>query len=556
MIGRQIANYRIVEKLGEGGMGIVYLGIDVQLDRQVAIKMLSPDLSHNPELVNRFQAEARTLAHVNHPNLATMYAFLVIDGNAFMVMEFVEGVTLEYIIRRTGPIKPQDAIPWFKQALMGIGAAHRKGIIHRDIKPSNLMLTPQWIVKVMDFGIAKALGTHGMTRTGTAMGTVAYMSPEQVENRATDVRTDIYALGVTLYQMLSGHVPFESDSDFRVMQDHVMTPPPPLTRYYPAAPREYDRVLFKALEKDPNNRFQSVEEFATALDQPEPAPPPVYTVPATNVLVPERPATQPGSLQMSVAAAPAPAPAVGFPVPAAETIPAGRQRISPARILVALIVAVATFFLVLYFWPNKTDSGSFSSESRSETRPEPQEKQSSSSGSAEPVSPIQSSPPPVASQTIPVVVGDSAVNQSTAGTITGSAASTSGDFNDSIRGIIGAWIQSFRNKDAAAHAACYAPIVETYFKRHNVSNEELFAEKQRAFDRIAEIRQYDVSRLNISVGADGHPVAVFEKDWDTVSTAQKTFAGKEIEKLTFANFAGSWKIVGEEELSVLDVTRQ
>lgn len=555
MVGRQIANYRILEKLGEGGMGIVYLGVDVQLDRQVAIKMLSPDLAHNPELVNRFQAEARTLAHVNHPNLATLYAFLVINGNAFMVMEFVEGVTLEYIIRRNGPIHAPDAIPWFKQALMGIGAAHRKGIIHRDIKPSNLMLTPQWIVKVMDFGIAKALGTHGMTRTGTAMGTVAYMSPEQVENRATDVRTDIYALGVTLYQMLSGHVPFESDSDFRVMQDHVMTPPPPLTRYYPAAPREYEWVLLKALEKNPNNRFQSVEEFAAALDQPRALPPPVDALPATNLVVPERPGTQSGSLQMSVAAAPAPAPAVEYPVAAAEPTPAGRQRISPARILVALIVAVSTFFLVLYFWPSRTDSGSFSSEPQSE----PQEKRSSSSSSAasaEPVSPVQSSPPPAASQTIPVVVGDSTVNQSTAGTVTGSAASTNGDIADSIRGVIGAWVESYRNKDAATHAACYAPIVETYFKRHNVSNQELLAGKQRAFDGITEIRRYDVSQLNISVGADGHPVAVFEKDWDTVSTAQKTFAGKEIEKLTFANFAGGWKIVGEEELSVLDVTRQ
>lgn len=332
-----------------------------------------------------------------------------------------------------------------------------------------------------------------------------------------------------------------------------MTPPPPLSRYYPAAPQQYEWALFKALEKDPNKRFQSVDEFAAALDQPAAVSPLVYTAPAINSAESARAVTQPGSPQMSAAAAPAPA--VAYPVAAAETIPAGRQRISAARILVALIVAVATFFLVLYFWPNRTDSDSFSSEPRSE----PQEKQSSSSGSAgstEPVSPMQTSPPPASSQTIPVVVGDSTVNQSTAGTVNGSAVPTTSDITDSIRGVIGAWAESFRNKDAATHAACYAPIVETYFKRHNVSNQELLAEKQRAFDRITEMRRYDVSQLNISMGADGHAVAVFQKDWDTVLTGQKTFAGKEIQRLTFASFAGSWKIVGEEELSILNVTRE
>src|SRR6202161_1965802 len=201
MIGAEIGNYRILEKLGEGGMGVVYKALDTSLDRMVAMKVLSADLSRNPELVERFRAEARAQANLNHTNLATLYAFLIYEGNAYMVMEYIEGETFESMIRRRGPIPENDSLPLFKQALLGIGYAHRAGIIHRDIKPSNIMLNKYGIVKVMDFGIAKVIGARSMTRTGTQMGTVAYMSPEQIQNRPVDIRTDIYALGITLYEM-------------------------------------------------------------------------------------------------------------------------------------------------------------------------------------------------------------------------------------------------------------------------------------------------------------------------------------------------------------------
>jgi serine/threonine protein kinase len=276
MIGTQIRNYRIVEKLGEGGMGVVYKGIDVLLDRTVAVKALSADLARNPELVERFRAEAKAQANLNHPNLATLYAFLVEDGNALMVMEYVEGKTFDQMIRQQGPIPSAEAIPLFKQALLGIGVAHRAGILHRDLKPSNLMLRQDGIVKVMDFGIAKLLGTRGLTKSGTQLGTVAYMSPEQIQNREVDLRSDIYALGVTLYEMLSGHIPFESDSDFQIMHDHVNTPPPLLTSYYPFVPHEIQNVVLKALEKRPSARFQTAEEFGAALERPQLVPAPSW----------------------------------------------------------------------------------------------------------------------------------------------------------------------------------------------------------------------------------------------------------------------------------------
>jgi hypothetical protein len=269
MIGTEIASYRILEKLGEGGMGVVYKGIDTSLDRLVAIKVLSSSLSGNPELVQRFRAEAKAQANLNHTNLATLYAFVVQDGSASMVMEFVDGETFDNMIQRRGPIPAAEAIPLFKQALLGIGYAHRAGIVHRDIKPSNLMVNRLGIVKVMDFGIAKVMGVRGMTKTGTQMGTGWYMSPEQVLNKSVDIRSDIYSLGVTLYQMLSANVPFDEDSEFAIMNAHIQTPPPPPTRYYPYIPKGIENAVLKALEKNPNNRFQTVEEFGAALERPE-----------------------------------------------------------------------------------------------------------------------------------------------------------------------------------------------------------------------------------------------------------------------------------------------
>ena len=205
MIGTEIANYKILEKLGEGGMGVVYKAVDVNLDRTVAIKALNAQLAGNPELEQRFRNEAKAQANLNHANLTTLYALLIHEGRPWMVMEFIEGENFEQMVQRRGPIPAEEAIPLFRQALLGIGYAHRMGIVHRDIKPSNLMLNKHGIVKVMDFGIAKVMGARGMTKTGTQMGTAFYMSPEQVLNKNVDIRSEIYSLGVTLYEMLTAN---------------------------------------------------------------------------------------------------------------------------------------------------------------------------------------------------------------------------------------------------------------------------------------------------------------------------------------------------------------
>ena len=269
MTGTQIGNYKILEKLGEGGMGVVYKGVDINLDRTVAIKALNTELTGNPELEQRFRAEAKAQAGLNHTNLATLYALLIENGRPWMVMEYIEGETFEQMVQRRGPIPGTDTIPLFRQALLGIGYAHRMGIIHRDIKPSNIMLNKQGIVKVMDFGIAKVMGARGLTKTGTQMGTAFYMPPEQVLNRGVDIRSDIYSLGVTLYEMLTANVPFKGDSDYQIMTDHVNAPPPLPTKFYPYIPHGLQNAVLKALAKNPDSRFQTVEEFGTALEQPD-----------------------------------------------------------------------------------------------------------------------------------------------------------------------------------------------------------------------------------------------------------------------------------------------
>jgi serine/threonine protein kinase len=269
MIGTMIDNYRIEEKLGEGGMGVVYKATDLNLDRTVAIKMLSADLSRDPGLMERFRAEAKAQAHLNHTNIASLYSLLNANGQTGIVMEYLEGETFDEMLRRRGLIPPQEAVPLFRQALLGVGFAHRMGIVHRDIKPSNIMVNKYGVVKVMDFGIAKVLGGQRLTRTGTQVGTVAYMSPEQIRNKPVDIRSDIYSLGVTLYELLTAHLPFESDSDFQVMSDHVNTPPPPPTRHYPYIPRGIEQCVLKALAKSPDERFQTVEEFGAALEHPD-----------------------------------------------------------------------------------------------------------------------------------------------------------------------------------------------------------------------------------------------------------------------------------------------
>ena len=212
MIGQTVSHYKILEKLGEGGMGVVYKAEDTKLERTVALKFLSPRAIGTAEEQVRFVREAQAAAALNHANICTIHEIDEHDGQRFIAMEFVEGQSLKAKIG-SGPLPLDDAVDIAAQVGEGLREAHEKGIVHRDVKSANIMVTPRGQVKVMDFGLAKAPGRTQLTEAGTTLGTVAYMSPEQGRGDAVDARSDIWSLGVVLYEMVSGQLPFEGDHE-------------------------------------------------------------------------------------------------------------------------------------------------------------------------------------------------------------------------------------------------------------------------------------------------------------------------------------------------------
>jgi serine/threonine-protein kinase len=279
MIGNVVANYKIVERLGVGGMGAVYKAIDFMIEREVAIKVLRPEFARRPEIVARFRSEATALAKLNHPSIATLYNFFRQGDDFFMVMEFVRGETLASVIARSGAIACDVAIPQFCEILEAIGFAHKNGIVHRDIKPSNVMLTEAGSVKVMDFGIARVVGTERMTRQGSVIGTFEYMSPEHIEGYETDQRSDIYSLGILLYEMLTGRLPFTGNNEYELMKAQIEKEPPSPRIFVPDVPQAVEQAVMRALAKNAEFRFQTAGDFKAALltnelASPTPKPPP------------------------------------------------------------------------------------------------------------------------------------------------------------------------------------------------------------------------------------------------------------------------------------------
>lgn len=267
MIGERIGNYRILSQIGQGGMGTVYQAEDTQLGRKVAIKVLHPKtLADGSMGLERFQSEARIQANLNQANVVTLLSFEPYKDSYCMVMEYVEGKTLAELIRSTGPFPSHIAVMISKQVLDGLAAAHRQGVVHRDLKPSNIMLTAEGVAKVMDFGIAKVEGGKSLTASGAVVGTVSYMSPEQVRSEPLDARSDLYSFGVILFELLTGRVPFKDDSDFSNMIHHVHTPPPPPSQLLPDVPSELEDIVLRCLNKLPDQRYQNAGEILAALD--------------------------------------------------------------------------------------------------------------------------------------------------------------------------------------------------------------------------------------------------------------------------------------------------
>ena len=264
--GQRLGDYEIVRELGHGGMGQVYLVRNIISDRIEAMKVLLPDLVQQGDLANRFMREIKLLASLDHPNIAALRTAFTADNQLVMIMEYVQGDTLAHRLE-LGAFSTADTLNYISQVLSALSYAHGKGIIHRDIKPANMMLTPQGVVKLMDFGIARSTTDLGMTVTGTTMGSLDYMSPEQVKSEPTDARSDIYSVGVSMYEMVTGHRMFGATSSYSVMEAHVKEVPKAPMEVQPSVPKGLSDIIMMAVAKDPAQRFQTAEAFRNALSQ-------------------------------------------------------------------------------------------------------------------------------------------------------------------------------------------------------------------------------------------------------------------------------------------------
>jgi serine/threonine-protein kinase len=298
-IGSRVGDYEVLEVLGAGGMGRVYKVRNVISDRVEAMKVLLPDLEGDAELADRFMREIKVQASLDHPNIAALHTALRLDNQLLMLMEYVQGVTIETVMR-SGRIPIDKAIDYTAQVLSALSYAHAHGVVHRDLKPANMIVTPSGVVKLMDFGIAKMAADRKLTQTGRTVGSLYYMSPEQIKGSVDlDPRSDLYSLGISLYEMVTGARPFQGDSEYSIMAAHLETNPPPPIQLDPNLPPALSEIVLMSLEKDPAQRFQTADAFRAALlsvrgsgqTAAQPAVP-MATFAAAQVIAPPPPAAR------------------------------------------------------------------------------------------------------------------------------------------------------------------------------------------------------------------------------------------------------------------------
>ncbi|MGA9797702.1 MAG: protein kinase [Terriglobales bacterium] len=277
---KRVGDYEILKELGAGGMGKVYQVRNVITDRIEAMKVLLPDLASTPDLAARFLREVKLTASLDHPNICALRTAFSNDNRLYMVMEYVEGTTMATKLDM-GPLSVNDAVKYIGQVLSAVSYAHQRHIIHRDIKPANMMLTTQGVIKLMDFGIARSGDERGLTMTGTTLGSIGYMSPEQVKGDPVDARSDLYSVGIVLYEFVTGRRPFLANSEYSIMAAHLNQAPKPPLELNPGLPAALNEIILMAIAKDAAKRFQTAEAFANALS----------TVPASSAVAPTVPRT-------------------------------------------------------------------------------------------------------------------------------------------------------------------------------------------------------------------------------------------------------------------------
>jgi eukaryotic-like serine/threonine-protein kinase len=347
--GQHIGDYEVLSILGAGGMGKVYKVRNVISERVEAMKILLPDLTSNQSLADRFLREIRLLATLHHPNIAALRTALTYENQLVMIIEYVEGETLANRVARA-PMSTQEVINFADQCLAALSYAHKQNITHRDIKPANMMITSDGVLKLMDFGIARSNKEGSLTSTGTTLGSLNYMPPEQVRGECADARSDIYSFGASLYEMLTGKVPFDTDSQYALMSAQLNTDPPPPITLRSDLPASLNQIILMCMAKDPGRRFQSADALRAALKtvpvQPLPASHTTAVPNSTPTATGPMPAATPdhhslssGPTLIGATLPPSPAPKLPTPIPTQARVPAPQPTSAAPPVVVAPPVA-------------------------------------------------------------------------------------------------------------------------------------------------------------------------------------------------------------------------
>jgi hypothetical protein len=315
--------YEVHSRLGAGGMAEVMLARDRVLGRMVALKLLAPGLADDPEFVERFRREATAVASLNHANVVVVYDRGVADGQPFIAMEYVAGRTLKQVIAESAPLAPEIAAEYARQVLGGLSAAHAAGIVHRDVKPQNIIVREDGTLKVADFGVARSADQTMLTQHGSVIGTAAYISPEQARGEAAFAASDLYSVGVVLFEMLTGTLPFTGEAPLAIANQHVASPPPPVREVNAAIPARLARVVDRALSKEPAGRYSSAREMMAALTVASADDPSATLIAPTAVMPQSRPAPPAGA-----------GPPPGLPTRGRATL------FTPRRVFVALLAGL------------------------------------------------------------------------------------------------------------------------------------------------------------------------------------------------------------------------
>ncbi|MFL6213365.1 MAG: protein kinase domain-containing protein [Blastocatellia bacterium] len=575
--------YEIEAKLGAGGMCDVYRARHVRIGKEVAIKILRPDYAADPKIVERFEREARAASMVRHPNAINIMDYGVAAGNTpFLVMELVEGATVRELLKRHGAMTLERVVGIVNQACAALEAAHTVGIVHRDIKPENIIISEvdgrDW-VEVVDFGIAKIQEDMSrraaLTGANLIIGTPRYMSPEQAQEKPVDARSDIYSLGLVVYEMLAGSPPFAGSSATRLLIAHAVETPPPLTDTRPDLPAEVAAVVMRALDKNPERRQQSALAFARDLKQAanaahvpashirqgalsaQIAPPPIETgntaLPFENDDEDEetvvRRRARKTNAEPDRSDVPPAINGANYAEPAKRDRPprtasAGamtaheQRRRLPVALLAGLLAIVLIGLAVAYMAGRKRQSPE---------RPAPQQESAragATNSNTDVAPPTNPSPGTAPRSDEAHTVNPSASNKDEGAQPAPTV--TTGKAVNEVRNAVSAWNAALQSRNLDAHMAYYAPHLHTYFLRENVDRNAARAEVAAALSHYSKLK-IRTSPLAVSVDSSGnHAVVTYEKNWDF--EGQEPWSGAAVERLWLERLNGRWRITGVRDL--------